>query len=95
MAASEFQVSAYGPRAARKDPGSFQMYLPLTWFADHPGTLPEFVLTFAKRLRPISGYGGVGVLEPLDLGARDVFLSTVRQIAERFPGLEIENPPSM
>jgi hypothetical protein len=92
-AASEFQVSAYGPRSIRKSPGYFQVYLPLTWFAEHPGTFPDFVLSLAKRLRPLSGYAGIGVLEPLDSYAQEAFQSTVRQIAERFPGLEIESPP--
>src|SRR3954467_1456325 len=43
-AASEFQVSAYGPRSIVKSPGYFQVYLPLTWFAEHPGSFPDFML---------------------------------------------------
>jgi Protein of unknown function (DUF3396) len=91
-AASEFQVRAMGSNIGEKDPGFFQMYLPLTWFAEHPGTFQEFVLSFAKRLRPLSGYAGLGVQEALSLDARDPYWVTVRQIAERFPGLEIESP---
>jgi hypothetical protein len=91
--AAEFQVSALGPDAVGKDPGYFQMYLPLTWFGNHPDTLQDFVLNFAKRLRSLSGYAGIGVLEPLSIYAREPFQSTVRQIAERFPGLEIEDCP--
>ena len=92
-AAGEFQVRAFGAEEVGDgDPGYFQVYLPLTWFAEHPGTFQEFVLSFAKRLRPLSGYAGIGVQESLDLGARGPYWATVRQIAERFPGLEIENP---
>jgi Protein of unknown function (DUF3396) len=92
-AASEFQVQAMGAdNACKEDMGYFQMYLPLNWFAEHPGTFQEFVLSFAKRLRPLSGYAGIGVQEALSLGARDPYLVTVREIAERFPGLEIESP---
>ncbi len=91
-AASEFQVHALGSdEEGDGNPGYFQVYLPLTWFAEHPGTFQEFVLSFAKRLRPLSGYAGIGIQEPLDLGARGPYWAIVRQIAERFPGLEIES----
>lgn len=90
-AASEFQVSAFGPEANRQGVGYFQMYLPLDLFAEHPSTFQDFVLSFATRLRPLSGYAGIGVLEPLDIHAREAFQSTVKQIADRFSGLEIEN----
>jgi hypothetical protein len=90
-AASEFQVSAYGPDSTKKGAGYFQVYLPLTWFAEHPGTFQDFVLSFARQLRPLSGYAGIGVLETLDIYARESFQATVKQIADRFPGLEVEN----
>ena len=92
-AASEFQVSAFGQSNARKERlGYFQFYLPLTWFAEHPETtFSDFVLRFANRLRPLSGYAGVGVLESIDFDARQASGDTTRRIAERFPGLEIED----
>lgn len=91
--ASEFQVTALGPSNVRKQGlGYFQFYLPLTWFAEHPETtFHDFVLSFAKRLRPLSGYAGIGVLESIDFDARQASGETVRQIAERFPGLEVED----
>jgi hypothetical protein len=90
--ASEFQVSALGSDNVCKDLGHFQIYLPLTWFAEHPGaTFSDFVLRFAQRLRPLSGYAGVGVLEMLNDYGQQPFYVTVRQIAERFPGLEVEH----
>lgn len=91
-AAAEFQVAGFGSDDIEKDPGYFQVYLPLTWFTDHPGNFPDFVQGFANRLRPLSGYAGIGVLEPTSIYAREPFQSTVRQIAERFPGLEVETP---
>ena len=90
-AASEFRISAFAPDSIQKGAGYFQFYLPLTWFAEHLGTFQEFVLSFARRLRPLSGYAGIGVLESLDIYAREPFQATVKQIADRFPGLEIEN----
>ena len=91
-AASEFQVSALGSDSIQKGAGYFQFHLPLTWFAEHPGTFQNFVLSFAKQLRPTSGYAGIGILESLDLYAREPFQATVKQIADRFPGLEMESP---
>ena len=89
--ASEFQVSAFGSDNVMKDLGFVQFYLPLAWFVDHPEvTFPDLVLSFAKRLHPLSGYAGVGVLESLNGYAREEYQATVRKIAERFPGLEIE-----
>ena len=90
-ATSEFQVSGCGSNNISKRAGYFQIYLPLSWFADHPGTFQQLVLSFATQVRPLSGYAGIGILEPLDIYAREKFQSTVKQIAERFPGLEMEN----
>lgn len=38
-------------------------YLPLTWFADHPGNFPELVSNWCQKLRPLHGYGGIGISE--------------------------------
>ncbi len=91
-AASEFQVSGYGSDNVNKGRGFFQFYLPLTWFTEHPeSTFSDLVLSFANRLHPLSGYAGIGVLESIDFDARQESGETVRKIAERFPGLEIEH----
>ena len=91
-AAAEFQVSVLGGDNISKCSGFFQVYLPLTWFAERQDTFKDFVLRFATRLRPISGYAGIGLLEPLNAYSREPFQSVVRPIADRFPGLEIESP---
>jgi len=91
QAVSEFQVSGFGPDHKR-GLGYIQLYLPLTWFVDHPSdTFPDFVLRAAKRLRPLSGYAGIGVHEIMDFRTRMPFQATVRQIGERFPGVEIDD----
>ncbi|XYH93891.1 type VI immunity family protein [Sorangium sp. So ce1128] len=89
--ASDFQVSGLGSDEASKIMGFFQVHLPLPWFTEHPGTFPEFVLGLCQRIKPLSGYGGIGVLEPLSVIARARFQPVVRTLAERFPGLEIED----
>lgn len=90
--ASEFQISALAPDGIQKGEGFFQIYLPLSCFAERPGTFQDFVLSFCKQLRPSSGYAGIGVLETFSVYAAEPFQATVKQIADRFPGLEIENP---
>ncbi|MFS8068710.1 MAG: type VI immunity family protein [Byssovorax sp.] len=90
-ATSEFQVSACGSGDVCKDLGFLQFYLPLGWFSEHPEvTFSEYVMRFANRLRPVSGYAGIGVLEPYSFYAAEPYWVVVRQLAERFPGLEIE-----
>ena len=90
--ASEFQVSGLGSDNVSKDLGHFQFYLPLTCFSEHhETTFTDFVLRLAQRLRPLSGYAGIGVLEMLNDYGQQPFYVTVRQIAEQFPGLEIEH----
>lgn len=49
------------------------------------------MLSFANRLRPLSGYAGIGVLESIDFDARQTSGDEVRKITERFPGLEVEH----
>ena len=91
-AASEFQVSGYGSDNVKKGRGYIQFYLPLTWFVEHTeSTFPDLVQSFANRIHPLSGYAGIGVLESMDFDARQASGDTVRKIAERFPGLEIED----
>jgi hypothetical protein len=51
------------------------------------------VLPICRHLKPISGYAGIGLIEPLDLSIGAEFHPVVRQLAERFPGLEVESNP--
>jgi hypothetical protein len=89
LAAGSFQIDAYGSETTGM--GYYHVSLPLDFFAENPGTLPEYVRTICHRIGPLSGYAGIGVIEPLDILARKEFQPAVRSIAERFPGLEIEN----
>lgn len=90
-AASAFGIEAFGPN----DPpgiGYLHITFPILWFAEpSAGTFPEYVLKLCQRIQPLSGYAGLGVLEPHDGYAQDKFQPVVREIAERFPGLEVES----
>jgi hypothetical protein len=69
-----------------------QVCLPLAWYADHDGSFPELVLDFCQRLRPIQGYGGIGVIESYATAIRQPNEPTVFAMAQRFPGLEVDYP---
>jgi hypothetical protein len=93
-AASPFLVSAFGSNTISKGRGIFHVALPLLWFTDHAGSLPEFLLSICERLKPISGYAGLGIIESPALLARMPYQRTVRELAERFPGLDADTGPN-
>jgi hypothetical protein len=90
--ASAFHVRGFGSKP-HDDGGLGYVHVsfPLLWFAEHRDTFPDYVLKLCQRLRPLSGYAGIGVIESHDGYARDKYQPVVREIAERFPGLEIED----
>jgi TseV toxin immunity protein TsiV len=92
--ASAIQVSALGPTHYRDDYiGYFHVRLPIDWFVNHPGKLPDFVLPICKRLRPLSGYAGIGLLTPLTFeGCKMTGRGVLSPIAKRFPGIEVDDP---
>jgi Protein of unknown function (DUF3396) len=45
-----------------------------------------------QRIKPVSGYGGIGILQPLDIDASNRVEPMVQPLAARFPGLEISAP---
>jgi hypothetical protein len=88
---STFRIEALGTGIA--EVGYLHMSLPLSWFADYGGTLPDLVLRTCRRLIPLSGYAGIGILEAPDACVKQEHELSVRALAERFPGLEIEKWP--
>jgi hypothetical protein len=91
-AASAFGIKAFGTEDTNPGIGYVHIAFPLLWFAEPTaGTFPDYVLKLCRKIQPLSGYAGLGVLESHDGYARDKFQPAVRVIAERFPGLEIES----
>ncbi|WP_233595425.1 MULTISPECIES: type VI immunity family protein [Corallococcus] len=93
-AASHFRIEAFGPPDWEKALGHLSFMLPLTWFADHPGSLPALMLELCNHLHPIHGYGGPGLAESPDVGVESDFQPAVYAMARRFPGLEVDSPLS-
>jgi hypothetical protein len=69
--------------------------LPPTWFADHPQTYAQdLMLHWASRLRAIHGSAGLGIMVPLDVTRQKELGQSVRSLAQRLPGLEVDYPLS-
>ena len=90
--ASQFCVSALGAREWEQEMSYFKAVLPITWFADHPGSFPAFALNFCRKLRPVSGYGGLGIIDSASGMLLNEYEPTVTRIAQQFPGLEVDYP---
>lgn len=90
--ASEFWLNAYGnERRPFVDLGYVQLSFPLLWFAENPGSLPDVLLYICGKLKPVSGYSGIGVVESYKTSA---YAPLVYRWAQRFPGIEVDYPSS-
>ncbi|WP_437758473.1 type VI immunity family protein [Sorangium sp. So ce1389] len=74
--------------------GFFRIAFPLLWFADLPESLPEVMLDVCRKLKPVSGYGGIGVVESPDSSVSNLYEPVVYNWAQKFPGLEADYPIS-
>ncbi|AUX20696.1 hypothetical protein SOCEGT47_011690 [Sorangium cellulosum] len=93
--ASSFLVHALGnERRPFVELGFLRMAFPLLWFADSSESFPEVMIEACRRLKPVSGYGGVGVVESPDSSIKSLYGPVVYQWAQRFPGLEADYPTS-
>ncbi len=72
--------------------GYFRVSFPLLEFADGSGALPEVLLDICRTLQPVSGYGGIGIIESPDRGISSLLEPFVYQWALHFPGLEADYP---
>jgi hypothetical protein len=93
--ASAFSVKALGDeRRPCLEFGYFRVSFPLLWFADGAGSLPDVLLEICRTLKPVSGYGGIGVIESPDRSISRKYEPIVYQWAQRLPGLEPDYPIS-
>ncbi|TCJ14775.1 DUF3396 domain-containing protein [Parasulfuritortus cantonensis] len=76
----------------KKDLDHVTLGLPLTWYADHAGSFPEFCRALCAILRPISGYGGIGFAPANGDMLATRFESAQYLLAQRFPGIEMDEP---
>jgi hypothetical protein len=74
--------------------GHLRASFPLLWFADGWGSLPEVLLDICRTLRPVSGYGGISIIESPDSSISSRYEPIVYQWAKCLPGLEADYPLS-
>jgi hypothetical protein len=93
--ASPFSVKTFGVESRPLfELGYFRMSFPLLWFAGGSSSLPEALLEVCRKLKPASGYGGIGVVESPDRSISYEYGPIVYEWARRFPGLEVDYPVS-
>ena len=92
LGAAAFSLEAHGfPRRPFTELGYLRFSFPVLSLAEHPGALPEMLLDFCRRLKPVSGYGGIGMNDCADYGLAARYEPIEYEVAQRFPGFEAES----
>lgn len=90
-----FSVETLGPEEyGRQELGYFKATFPMLYFAERADSFVELVLKFCRLLQPEQGYGGLGILESPFPIIRAKHEPIIYQLAQRFPGLEVDYPAS-
>lgn len=91
--AGAFSLEAFG---ARRYPypqlGYLRVSFPLLWFAERSESLQDVLLDISRKLQPVSGYGGIGIIESPSSEISSRYEPVVYYWAQRFPGLEADYP---
>ncbi|WP_437870917.1 type VI immunity family protein [Sorangium sp. So ce363] len=74
--------------------GFFRIAFPLLWFAGSSESFPEVMLEGCRKLKPVSGYGGIGAVESPDSSISSRYEPVVYDWAQKFPGSEADCPTS-
>jgi hypothetical protein len=94
--ANAIRVHGYGGRKWEEERHGWLSYisagLPLTYLEDRRHELLELLRSWSERLSPVSGYGGLGILESPDHELAQKYHQYVFMLARRFPGLELDRP---
>jgi hypothetical protein len=94
--ASHYTVRAVGTPKMLYDKRGRLSYIsasfPPTWFENHKINFPEFVLNWCEKIKPLHGYGGIGILESPEYSVAQNYEKEVYALAKRFPGLEVDYP---
>ncbi|HRI65261.1 MAG TPA: DUF3396 domain-containing protein [Polyangium sp.] len=90
--ASPFLVGGLGDPYRKDVLGYVHIHLPMRWHADYPGEFPSYVLDLCQRIRPVSGYAGVGFQLPRTYEGQIKSEFLIAPLAKRFPGVEVDEP---
>ena len=91
-AASAFRFDALGTPSPELHLSYVHATFPASWFAEHPeASAVDIMLRWATTLRPVNGTAGLSIITPMDTTRQAAVAAQARALAERFPGLEVDN----
>ena len=92
-AAGDIGIAGFGQPAWESSRlGYLQLALPGAWLLDRKRAILDTVLAACGQLRPVHGYGGLGILESHDAERVQQFQPRVYGLARQRPGLEVDVP---
>lgn len=91
-AASAFRFEALGLPSPELKLSFVNAAFPAAWFAQHPeASAVDILMRWATTLRPLHGTAGLSIITPMDTRRQSAVASQARALAERFPGLEVDD----
>ena len=91
--ASSFSLESMGiERRPFVELGYFKVSFPLLSLAEDPGMVPHVLLEICRKLKPVSGYAGIGIIESQNSSIASKYAPVVYSWAQRLPGLEADYP---
>lgn len=93
LGAAPYSLVVLGCRRAEyPDLGYLRFAVPVPTLSSEPNLVPTMLLEFCERLKPASGYAGIGIVESLKYAFTPHYDPIVYGVAQRFPGLEVDYP---
>src|SRR5215831_9029048 len=91
-AASAYRFDGLGLPRRQGSMSFISAMFPVTWFAEHPeASAVDIVLRWATLLKPRHGTAGLSIVASLDQLSASKTKGQARGLAERFPGLEVDD----
>jgi hypothetical protein len=91
--AAQFQILGHGDSTRTDGYSYLYLFVPITWFAEHPGENPIAVyLRWSTLLQARHGTAGFGLVPPEDEARKGEVQSIARAFANQCPGIELCDP---
>ncbi|MDM8542946.1 DUF3396 domain-containing protein [Desulfococcaceae bacterium HSG9] len=94
--ASHFRLQSVGTNKPLSEKMKRLSYItasfPPNWFNNNEESFLKLALSWASKLRPVHGYGGLSILDSPEVYIAQDYGKEVYALAKRFPGLEVDYP---
>ena len=91
--ASSLAIHGYGPRDyGLPNIGYLRIVMPVSGIEQGADEFSDLVVRFASKLKPLHGYGGIGIVQSAHRVVRSFHLGETRALAQRWNGLELDDP---